>query len=156
MHHVATEMKRGGGASIPSFLHQENHTAVISLAALQRRGYCLDSCSVLRLMPNVPFFLSLGLADLMTDSEGKSLDPIPVTVAQATRASLKRIIGHLTTVADGAFSLPAAPADGTGGHGALKLHSSCCGPCTVLKLKSSKACSRSLSRYRAPLMKPSP
>ena len=120
VHYVLTELKHGT-TNIPSLLHQGNHTAVISLKALQQRGYCLDSCTVFRLMPKVPFFLPLGLADLMVDCEGKRLDPIPAIVAQATgtrtrRASLKRMIGHLTTVTNGALALPAALAEGTGGE----------------------------------------
>ena len=73
VHYVITEMKRGE-TDIPSLMHHGNHTELISLAALQRRGYCRESCTVFRLMPNVPFFLSLALADIMTDCEGKSLE----------------------------------------------------------------------------------
>ena len=113
VHYVITEIKRGEPeTNIPSLMHQGNHTSVISREALQRRGYCRDSCTIFQLMPNVPFFLPLALADLMADCEGKSLDPIMAKVPPSTttrrRASLKRIIGHLTTVTDGAFSFPAA------------------------------------------------
>jgi hypothetical protein len=102
-------------------MHQGSHTQLISLAALQRRGYCRDSCTIFRLMPNVPFFLPLALADLMTDCAGKRLEPIASPTPQGTStrrsASLTRIIGHLTAVTDGALSFPAALADGTGGDG---------------------------------------
>jgi hypothetical protein len=89
--YVVTEIKRGE-TNILSLMHQGNHTELISLAALQRRGYCRESCTVFRLMPNVPFFLSLALADIMTDCEGKSLEPIPPQTPPGTntrgRASL--------------------------------------------------------------------
>ena len=123
VHYVITEIRRGE-TNIPALMHHETHTPVINREALRRRGYCRDSCTIFRLTPNVPFFLPLALADLMTDCEGKSLDPIPSEIPPATtsrrRASLKRIIGHLTTVTDGAFSLPAALADGTWGEGTWK------------------------------------
>jgi hypothetical protein len=75
-------------------------------------------------MPNVPFFLPLALADIMTDCEGKSLEPIPLQTPPGTntrrRDGLKRIIGHLTSVTDGALSFPKALADGIGGDGRWK------------------------------------
>ena len=120
VHYVITEIKRGQ-TDIPSLMHQKNHTELISLTALQRRGYCRDSCTVFRLMPNVPFFLPLALADLMTDCAGNKLEPIASLKPQGNNtrrgSSLKRIIGHLTAVTDGALSFPAALADGTGGDG---------------------------------------
>jgi hypothetical protein len=123
VHYVITEIKRGE-TTVPSLMHQGNHTSVISIDALQRRGYCRDSCTIFRLTPNVPFFLPLAVADLMTDCEGKSLGLIPAEATSTTttrrRASLKRIIGHLTTVTDGALSFPAALADGTWGDGAWR------------------------------------
>ena len=123
VHYIITEIKRGE-TTVPSLMHQGNHTSVISIDALQRRGYCRDSCTIFRLTPNVPFFLPLAVADLMTDCEGKSLGLIPAEATSTTttrrRASLKRIIGHLTTVTDGAFSFPAALADGTWGDGAWR------------------------------------
>jgi hypothetical protein len=87
VHYVITEIKRGE-TDIPSLMHHGNHTELISLAAMQRRGYCRESCNVFRLMPNVPFFLPLALADIMTDCEGKSLEPIPPQTlpCQNTRA----------------------------------------------------------------------
>ena len=45
VHYVITEIKRGE-TNIPSLMHQKNHTELISLTALQRRGYCRDSCTV--------------------------------------------------------------------------------------------------------------
>ncbi len=101
VHYVVTEIKRGE-TNIPSLMHHGNHRELISLAAMQQRGYCRESCTVFRLIPNVPCFLPLALADIMTDCEGKSLEPIPLQAPQGTttrrRASLKRIIGHLTSV----------------------------------------------------------
>jgi hypothetical protein len=118
VHYVVTEIKRGE-TDIPSLLHHANHRELISLAAMQRRGYCRESCTVYRLMPNVPFFLPLALAGIMTDCDGKSLEPIPLQAPPGTntrrRACLKRIIGHLTAVTDGALSFPQALADGIGG-----------------------------------------
>ena len=75
-------------------------------------------------MPNVPFFLPLALADIMIDCEGKSLEPIPLQTPPGKntrrRASLKRIIGHLTAVTNGAVSFPMALAAGIGGEGGWK------------------------------------
>ena len=39
VHYVITEIERGE-TNIPSLMHQGNHTSVISMEALQRRGYC--------------------------------------------------------------------------------------------------------------------
>jgi hypothetical protein len=123
VHYVVTEIKRGE-TDIPSLMHHGNHRELISLSAMQRRGYCRESCTVFRLVPNVPFFLPLALADIMTDCEGKSLEPIPPQAPLGTntrrRACLKRIIGHLTAVTDGALSFPQALADGIGGDGRWK------------------------------------
>jgi hypothetical protein len=60
----------------------------------------------------------------MTDCEGKSLEPIPLQAPPGTntrrRDGLKRIIGHLTSVTDGALSFPKSLADGIGGDGRWK------------------------------------
>jgi hypothetical protein len=49
------------------------------------------------------------------------MEPIASQTPQGTntrrRVSLKRVIGHLTAVTDGALSFPAALVDGTGGDG---------------------------------------
>ncbi len=123
VHYVIKEIKRGK-TDIPSLMHYGNHTELPSLVALQRRGYCRGSCTVFRLTPNVPFFLPLALADIMTDCEGKSLEPIPLQAPPGKttrrRASLKRIISHLTAVTDGAVSFPMALANGIGGEGGWK------------------------------------
>jgi hypothetical protein len=123
VHYVITEMKRGK-TDIPSLMHHGMHTELPSIVALQRRGYCRDSCTVFRLVPNVPFFLPLALADIMTDCEGNSLEPIPLQTPPGKntrrRASLKRIIGHLTAVTNGAVSFPMALAAGIGGEGGWK------------------------------------
>jgi hypothetical protein len=123
VHYVVTEIQRGE-TDIPSLMHHGNHRELISLAAMQRRGYCRESCTVFRLMPNVPFFLPLALADIMTDCEGKSLEPIPLQAPPGTntrrRDGLKRIIGHLTSVTDGALSFPKSLAEGIGGDGRWK------------------------------------
>jgi hypothetical protein len=54
VHYVITEIQRGE-TGIPSLMHHGNRTELISLAALKRRGYCQDSCTVFRLVPKVPF-----------------------------------------------------------------------------------------------------
>ena len=76
VHYVVAEIQRGETDILSESLlpvHHGNHTELISLAAMHRRGYCREAGTVFRLMPNVPFFLPLALADIMTDCEGRSL-----------------------------------------------------------------------------------
>ena len=118
VHYVMTDSEiQRGGTGIPSLLLQGNHTAGSDQSEGAATAGILSG--FLHGPPThaecAPFFLPLSLADLMADCEGNRLDPIPVTVTQAMntrrRASLKRMIGHLTTVTDGALSLPAALAE---------------------------------------------